>query len=410
MTVEAVSEVARSEHAVFDGPDLRRLLWEAHRAQISLAAHQLVRDEPELDRKLKRYALCRRAPRDEFVSIERREGRASATGLQTCGRPWCVLCGVKIAVERAADIALALTEWHARGGTVAFKTSTLPHTSAQSLPELLSGLSIAAKAVREDKTVKRLRKAYRAGGILRLDVTIGPNGWHPHNHEFVFLHPGVTAEQAAELAEAEFDAWAGSLQRQGLGTASRKGYDFRVLDLEGAHEQVARYVAGKAAIELASTSTKWGRGENRSMVQVLRDFRQNGEVVDARIWTEFAAAMYGKRSLRWSPGLRNELLGDLPELTDEEAADATDGAGRLLGVLTGETWRRVLRWGPGPAALLSWAEYGDHDDGQALLAHQLEHHGLGELLQLDEGMSNPPAPPGECTPGASITAAGLPDL
>lgn len=378
----AARSAARSEPTGFGGPeDYRRLFWRALKV-----AHRVTEN--------KRQAFCRRVIRGDHVSIEmrphRRGGdRASFGGLFHCGRNGCPVCGPKIAAERAADIALAITSWYAQGGRVAFSTWTMRHGAAQSLVGLLGAMGRAWTAVRQNKTPRALREAHSVGEIVKLETTVGRQGWHPHKHVLTFLKPGTTDEAAAALDAAEFRAWSASLERQGYGTADRKGHEHRVLELGQAHELVADYVAKSLGHELAAAGTKRARGENRTPLELLLDLDAVGLDADRRLWLEHEAAMSGKRILRWSPGLRDRLIGDLgPELSDQEAADSDDGAGRVIALIGEDTWRRVWRFRHPPSVLLSAAEaYEDDVDRADAVARYLARHGLGEL---EAGQSNPP--------------------
>jgi hypothetical protein len=308
----------------------------------------------------------------------------------------CPICGPRIAVDRAADIALAIAAHYLAGGRVAFITYTLRHKRGQALSDLLRCLARAYRAAGFNKGPKRLLRLYSAGQIRRLEVTVGPNGWHPHLHELLFLEAGVTDHQAHELAEARYAALTGSLERQGLGKSSRSGYDFEILGLDAAHERVAEYAAKSASHELASAGTKWGRGENRTPNQLLGAIARHEatEAHDAQLWREYEAAMKGKRVIVWSRGLRDRLLGDeIPEITDQAAAASSDGPTRLVAAIGLETWKRIRSWKHGPAVVLQWAEvYDDDDEARDLLARQLARHQLGELVagsQPAQGVSGP---------------------
>lgn len=402
---------AAREEAELRGPETGRQALNRQERRALWAALRWLRKGSSIERQRK----CRWIPKGDHVGIEKRLDRANLTELQTCGRPGCPACGPKIAAERAADIALALTEWIARGGRVAMLTLTLPHTRAQRLAELLDGLGPAFGAIRQNKTPRRLLTAHTGGWIKRLEVTLGENGWHPHLHVLVFLLPGTTAAELAELAESWYVAWSGRLIRAGLGKPSRRhGVDAKLLDLSAAHEQVAKYVAKteyaaapgslRAALELANAGSKRARSlTSRTPMQLLADAVRDGEAVDVARWHEFEQAMKGRHQLQWSRGLRDELLGDeLPELTDEEAAESNDGAGRLIGLLDHDTWRRVRDWEHGPAAVLSWAEvYEDDDQARDLIRRQLARHALGELL-------DPPSPGVDDSPGCRTNGASTP--
>lgn len=346
-------------------------------------------------------ALCRRGPRGDAVELKRRverDGpRAHFAQLVYCGKPICPLCGPKIAAERASDIAVALSAHYAAGGRVMFATYTLRHDRGQRLTTLLTGLSKGWSAIRQNKTPRRLLYAYTAGWIKRLEVTAGGNGWHPHLHVFRFLKPGVTDAQAAELADAEYAAWSRAAARHGLGTPDREhGLSWKVLDLATAHEKVADYAAKTAALELASAGTKRGRrGASRSPLQVLHDFGQNGLERDRALWFEYVEAMHGRHHIEWSQGLRRLLLADVPEVTDEEAAASDDQLGKLLGLLSPETWQRIAFSPGGPARVLDWAElYDDDDEAFDAVERYLGRHGLGHLQRV-------PRPPGGATSSAA---------
>jgi hypothetical protein len=379
-TATPAAERPRSEPTGFDGPDPRGLFWRAQRMAWKITQN-------------KRQAWCRRVIRGDAVTVTKRprangKDRAGFEGLFHCGRNGCPLCGPKIAAERAADIALAITAHYAAGGRVASATWTMRHNGAQRLGDLLEGLGKAYRAVRDNKVPKRLLKRHSIGQIRKLETTHSPaNGWHPHHHELVFLKPGTTDEEAAELDRARFAAWSSSLERQGFGTADLVGHTFRVLDLDQAHELVAGYVAKSVGHELAAAGTKRGRGESRTPLELLIDLDRDGLDADRRLWLEYEQAMHGKRVLRWSPGLREQLLGDeLSELSDQEAADSTDGGARIIAAIGEDTWRRVCRGTHEPSVILDWAEaYEDDDQAREHIGEQLRAHELGELHELGTG-------------------------
>lgn len=375
-----IRRALRPEPTGFDGPEShRRLFWQALKVAQRVTTN-------------KRQAYCRRVIRGDQVTIEMRpqarKDRASFGGLFICGRNGCPVCGPKIAAERAADLALAISLHYHAGGRVAMATWTMRHDATRRLSELLDGLSRAGAAVRENKTPKRLLAAHSVGQVGKLEVTVGPrHGWHPHKHELLFLRAGATDDQAREMDAARFAAWSASLERQGFGSADPRGHEFRALDLDQAHEKVAEYVAKSAGHELAAAGTKRGRGESRTPLELLLDFGELGLDSDRRLWVEHEQAMHGKRVLRWSPGLRARLIGDLPELSDQEAAESTDGAGRVIAAIGVETWRRVWRSRYPPSVLLAAAElYENDEDRSDAVARYLARHELGHL---EAGISEP---------------------
>lgn len=287
----------------------------------------------------------------------------------------CPRCGQKIALERAADIAAAITAHYANGGQVTLVTPTIPHSRTDSLVAAFDLLMKANNAVNSDKTFKRLRKAHRIGTITRREVTHGYQyGWHPHGHRLDFIAAGTTPEQLDELEQAERRAYTAAIGKAGRSLSAEHGITFRRLDLATAHEHVAAYVAKSVGLEMTDPGTKTAKSSgNRVPQQILADAVSGGLAQDWALWHEYERATRGRYSIRWSNGLRALLIPELgPEMSDQQAAEATDGLGRLLTVIPREAWRSVIRSRPGPAALLQWAEvYDDDDEARDLIERQL---------------------------------------
>lgn len=264
-------------------------------------------------------------------------------------------------------------------------TWTFSHKAGEPLAELLELLQGALRYVDQVQVVKRAREGVRWHDVRRLDATHGPiNGFHPHRHVVTFYRPGVSPEQARELDALEFEYFRRWLAKRGRLASFVKGHDFQLVATETAAEQVVDYLCKEAMRELTYTHTKWGRGENRSMAQVLVDFWETGLVDDRDVWVEFALAMKGKRSIRPSVGLRAELMPLLPELTDEEVALLDDGLGLVLDVIGRPEWSLLWASKLGPAAAL--------DAGESAIADGTYDAGYFErrLHRLVAGVVCPP--------------------
>lgn len=93
------------------------------------------------------------------------------------------------------------------------------------LADLLPKFTKAKAFFKNCKTYKRiLSKGVRRGSVSSLEVTIGDNGWHPHQHDLVFATPDAFG-QVRELdhgrkASREIDelkeAWYVALRKAGL--------------------------------------------------------------------------------------------------------------------------------------------------------------------------------------------------
>jgi hypothetical protein len=149
------------------------------------------------------------------------------------------------------------------------------------------------------------------------------------------------------LAEPIWRGWRRRLVARGLEPPMREpGLVVSPVRVTGARHELARYVSkvsydaaarGSArrtgiGVELSDPGAKRGRGMHRTPFEILADIdhRKRAGVLSRRstaaqardraIWNEFVDASYHRRQMAWSPGLRQLLLGDDAELTDEQTA------------------------------------------------------------------------------------------
>lgn len=343
----------------------RGRLWDAHRAQCWISTALYHADDPRAEA-LKRYSFCRRYTRGDVFSVKQRDRRCHLGDVKICGSPWCVMCGTKISEVRALEYAAAALVVIDLGGIIAANSWTFEHALGDDLGELLMLLAAAMKAVDHDKSVKALRERILWHHVRRLDDTWGPiNGHHPHRHGINLYVPGTTPEQAQELDDHEFEVFRRFLARRGRKASKVKGHAFEVVETASVAEKLAQYLCRDAAREMAYASTKWGWGENRTMAQILGDFHRTGEMRDCDVWLEYAIAFRGKRAIRASPGLRDELVPDVPALSDEQIAQADDGLGLVLDSFPQSVLDSLWRSRGGPARFLDAAERsiedGDYD-------------------------------------------------
>ena len=327
---------------------------------------------------LPRVALCGRLPikRDEGPEIrcQVNEGGsryAHFAKVQLCSRVWaCPVCGPRIQATRAADLDAACSKWIEEHGTgsVMLLTLTLPHDFGQRLAELLStvrhsfSILVSGQRWQEDKDRFSLRHWVRAH-----DVTVGPNGWHPHLHIVLFEARALPPDELATLEERLFNRWAVAVRHRGNRRPSRE----HGISLEQARSRsdVSRYVCQVVTGEKRLIPVAWevARGdlktsshqEHRTPWQVLGDFKESGDTADLRLWHEWERTTRNVHAIRWSNGLRAAV--DLrKELSDEEIVAVAIG-GEVLYVFSGYEWRVLTRTRGAMHAVLCAAEHGGSD-------------------------------------------------
>jgi hypothetical protein len=247
---------------------------------------------------------------------------------------------------------------------VEFLTLTFRHHAGQALAQLLAADAKAWNSTIKDRQLRAtLGQLGYLGFVQAHEVTHGVNGWHPHRHiSLVFARP-LTDNERDELEALIWRVWDGRLRKQGLSSLRGPG---TVLKRCTAAEGLGWYLSKveldegdtKAlGLEMARADLKTGRLGGRTPQEILTDALDGGEAKDARLWAEYEQATFGRKLFTWTPGLRKRLLAQVPEVDDQELAEAEVG-GEVMAVLEASAWRIVREASPGGLAALEAAEAG----------------------------------------------------
>jgi len=276
-------------------------------------------------------------------------GTACYAGLQTCGSVWsCPVCAAKVAERRRAELQAAMATNKARGGTVNLLTLTTPHQKIDNLADLLENQSKALHRFWRDRTVKEVFKEMGTIGHVRaLEVTHGRkspsnNGWHPHYHCLIFCGSGVDLSRfdAAQMKDWQvrlYLRWAACCLKSGLGEPSYE-HGLKLDDGTKAGNYAAKWGLED---EMTKGHTKKAlHGE--TPFDFLRAYLADGsDRQAAALFKEFSETFKGKQQLRWTKGLKAMFAID--EASDDELSTRIEENAVLLGLLTVDQWRDVLK-------------------------------------------------------------------
>lgn len=287
-----------------------------------------------------------------------KHGTAHYGNLMTCGYVWsCPICAPKVAARRAVEVEQAITAHHQAGGRVLFLTLTVPHYAHDDLFHLLPDYTGALSSFWSRRGVKdALRVVGFAGSIRALEVTHGGNGWHPHTHYLLFVKDLDEVEQEAlegglrSMWERVVSSRLGrDVNHHGL-TLQKVGGGSQDGGTDEDAEQLARYVVKSledsiwdAPQEMTRGHIKKARRGGRTPFALLHDYATTDDRQAGALFVEFVRAFHGRRQLSWSKGLRSKLLGSEVEASDQELAERVEEEAALLGTLTLDQWRRVLK-------------------------------------------------------------------
>lgn len=276
-------------------------------------------------------------------------GTAAFSGLQTCGSVWsCPVCAAKVAERRRAELQAAMASHRAGAGAVLLLTLTTPHQKTDKLSELLEMQSKALARFWADRAVKAVFVEMGSIGHVRaLEVTHGRkspsnNGWHPHYHCLMFCGSGVDlarfdGPQRMDWAVRLYMRWAACCVKSGLGEPSF-AHGLKLDDGTKAGNYAAKWGLED---EMTKGHTKKAlHGE--TPFDFLRAYLADGtDKQAAALFAEFSETFKGKRQLNWSRGLKARFA--IEEASDEELSTRVEESAVLLGALTVDQWRDVLK-------------------------------------------------------------------
>lgn len=280
------------------------------------------------------------------VLMNRSHGRAHYGGLMICGSVWtCPVCGAKISEHRRGEIHAATNRHVEAGGGMYMVTLTFAHGREDNVAELVKRLKRALKLFRDHRSYKGCRAYVDYVGLIRaLEVTYGDeNGWHPHVHELWLTGKRLSRVQLRVVQKELFEVWRVACLKAGLGEPNRKrGVD--VVEALSAQDYVAKWGREPrwgVGSELAKAHTKRGRGlKSQTPFDLLR-LAGEGDARAAMLFCTFAEAFFGSRQLFWSAGLKKAL--GVAEISDEAIAELEDGEVELVGLVSADLWRWVLK-------------------------------------------------------------------
>ena len=295
-----------------------------------------------------RTAKCLRIPtslRDVQIWKSKEHQTTSYSGLQTCGSVWtCPVCSAKIAERRRVELLHAMDTHKAVGGFVSLLTLTTPHQRGDDLALLLEQQGKALQGFLRDRKVKAVFSEMGwAGQIRALEVTHGRksdknNGWHPHFHILQFHGVQGTDADRTDWMTRLYIRWAAYCEKAGLGTPSY-AHGIKLDDGTKASDYVTKWGLEDEMTKGHTTKAKAGGETPFDLLRAALADRQDKQA--AALFREFAECFKGKRQLSWSNGLKARFFVD--EKTDEELAAEKDDAAVLLGLLTPDQWRDVLK-------------------------------------------------------------------
>jgi hypothetical protein len=238
------------------------------------------------------------------------------------------------------------------GFRVAHVVLTIRHTRGMPLSEVFEALSRAWRHMTKDRA---FRPYWEGLGYARgVEITLGPNGWHPHIHVALVIPP---ERDPHALKEALWEAWSGAVLEVGWLPSDRAAYSYALVEDDTDVHEVGRYIA--------KASSGWGIG-----AEVAGGARKDSKG-GLSPFTLLAAAWWGyledpDSMASWFPERVDELDDPAPWLPG--ARRLAEGGPLILRELCRASSQTANRLGITPEeASYRWIEYAEATKGRRAL-------------------------------------------
>lgn len=279
--------------------------------------------------------------------------RVAFHGIMTCDSPWiCPVCSPKLADHRGEALARTLAHFMGLGFRVAHAVLTIRHTRGMPLSEVFEALSRAWRYMTKDRA---FRPHWEGLGYARgVEITLGPNGWHPHIHLAVVIPP---ERDPYAFKEALWEAWSGAVVEVGWLPSDRAAYSYTLVESDEDVHEVGRYVA--------KASSGWGVGP-----EVAGGARKDS-TKGLSPFTLLAAAWWGyledpESMASWFPEREDDLEDPAPWLPGARRL-AEGGPLILREFCRTSSWRVKSLGVPPEEAAYRWLEFAEATKGRKAL-------------------------------------------
>lgn len=343
-----------------------------------------LRQKFQFANKLHSTSKCRYITRggDVRVMKSKEHGSAFYADLVTCGSVWaCPVCSALIQERRRVELERAVNWAYENDLQAVMVTLTFPHTSWQTMQELLDGQAEALGTLRKGAAYDRFKARIGYEGMIRgLETKYGDHGWHNHTHELMFVSRSTMADTRNEDAlaieakargcEVEdlrglpdmkteiLKRWEVACRKAGLLDDSKlAAFREHAVDIKGwcsASDYLAKQDDARnwgIDREMAKANNKTGTRGGRAGLHpfgLLANSMDGDEKAGYR-FVEYALAIRGRAQLFWSRGLKAKV--GVTDKSDEELAIEDQDKASCLGRLESADWH-VIRARPGAMAKL----------------------------------------------------------
>ncbi|ARL97324.1 protein rep [Burkholderia pseudomallei] len=281
------------------------------------------------------------------VSISKNNrGNTRLGGVMICDAGHiCPVChGRKMARDQRI-VSNIVHEHYAAGGILVDAVLTPPHRANESLPTVLGNLDMTWEQLRTRRIWKTFAQELGViGCIRRLEVTLGPHGWHPHFHVSFLCDPARASGVKGRSWHAALDdafaivsgAWCKAAAEVGIAASAKA---------QAAVAIIGHVDAQKAVAYNAKNMGYCRKSNSLTPMDLLRVVAQMEDVAVTRaakkLFAEYAAAIKGRHALSFT-GSAKAAQKAAAEKADAVSKDSDE---EQLGIVSPEAWSAAVKAG-----------------------------------------------------------------
>ncbi|GAI24506.1 unnamed protein product, partial [marine sediment metagenome] len=150
----------------------------------------------------------------------------------------------------------------------------MPHDYGDWLKLMLGLVSKSWSKCIAGRAWKEIKNEFGIEGFVRaLEITEGPNGWHPHMHILLFVRRPLTEAERAALEDVLYKRWSDAIVAGGGSRPSRE-HGVVLSPGEDAGDYVAKITKQGLAEEVGRSDTKRALPGHRSILQLMHDWAE----------------------------------------------------------------------------------------------------------------------------------------
>lgn len=309
-----------------------------------------------------RVSTCLRYKLGDEVAVwkHKQSKKAFYNGLMVCGSVWaCPVCAAKISEKRRLELQQAFNIHKSNGGQIALLTLTFSHKKTDRLKDSLNKLTTATNKMFSGRAYQDIRLDMGILGRIRVsEVTYGKNGFHPHLHIAIFYE---NETDLVKMKKRMYELWLKACTKVGLTTNKKYGLDLQ--SAEHAEEYLSKHGTWSLEQEMSKSHIKVAKNESMTPFDFLRNYLVTEDTKYLSLFREYLECFKGRRQIQWSQGLKQ--LFDVTDKSDDELAHEKIEEADLLGMLSSEDWKIIIK-----------------EDLRAQLLNYVERYGFYDGLRL----------------------------